>query len=296
MSSGISNISSLPAVASSSPPGVVSVSQTQTKENNTHVIANNPSGEPQDFDPEGARSSKEREKTFSMYTETTDEVVFADATVVPQAPTKKRLSQKLCFVSCYLWSAIAILAAGLACLVVFVLVPGIREGKSVQVDEEDIYDRQGYYESLMGILDSSQFELNSPQGQAIQWLAFEDIPLALEDDSDVDRVWQRFALVAVYFAQGGPKLWSSFNRDESSGWIEHGAGIHECDWKGIDCNADMQIVGVRLGASGAPGITLTGTIASELSLLTELRHLDLSKNRLEGTIPDEWEKLTNLCE
>jgi hypothetical protein len=195
-----------------------------------------------------------------------------------------------------MWTVVLLLVVvAIVCFFVIAVIPGAKGNNSPQQDkEEDSYDRQGYYEDLMGILQYPLLQRNSPQGQAIQWMAFEDVPLPLEDNSEVSsRLWQRFALVVWYFAHGGPNLWSSFNRDPASGWIEHGAGIHECGWKGVDCNADMQVTGLLLGAAEA-GITLTGSLTTELGVLTNLEHFDVSNNRLEGTIPDDWKALTNL--
>jgi hypothetical protein len=186
--------------------------------------------------------------------------------------------------------------------------------------------RQDYkYEiiTLLGL--SNVMERTSPQAQAIEWLAFEDEPLFVvtkEDstttnkttnnndnelynyDSYLERLEQRYSLVVWYFDQGGPKLWKTINREPSSGWINFGADVHECQWKGIDCEYNNNkyegddsdggiVVGVRL--SPTLGIVLTGTtLSTELGLLSSLRRLDFSDQRLQGTIPEEWSKMTDL--
>lgn len=173
-------------------------------------------------------------------------------------------------------------------------------------------ERQAYMEELMDFYQLPFLEPSSPQEQALQWLSFQDFPLEVPLESEEEaaatyhriRLQQRYALVVWYFTQGGPKLWSSINRDASAGWTTYGAGVHECDWHGIDCEVmpgmellseqDARVViGVRLNP--AIGVVLTGTsLSSELGLLSNVRRLDFSSQRLEGSIPDEWKAMTSL--
>jgi hypothetical protein len=189
-------------------------------------------------------------------------------------------------------------------------------------------ERQEYHHNLLAFFNSPRLEPSSPQEQAMKWMAFQDepLPVPLGDGSEEEsaeivyqrvRLEQRYALVTWYFAQGGPNLWSTINRDSGAGWVEFGAGVHECNWRGIDCaamgspdddrnnddddddeNGPEQerykvVVGVRL--SSAQGVVLTGSsLSTELGLLTHVRRLDFASQRLEGSIPEEWKHLTNL--
>jgi len=173
-------------------------------------------------------------------------------------------------------------------------------------------ERQAYMEELLSFFDFPLLEPGSPQEQAIEWLAYRDEPLPVPSKKGGNsllqyqrvRLEQRYALVTFYFAQGGPKLWSSINRHTWAGWINYGMGVHECEWHGIDCEADnddgnnndnerRHVVALRLNPS--TGVVLTGeSLSTELGLLTSLRRLDFSSQRLEGSIPDEWKALTNL--
>mmetsp|Transcript_13674 Transcript_13674/g.38498 ORF Transcript_13674/g.38498 Transcript_13674/m.38498 type:complete len:619 (+) Transcript_13674:132-1988(+) len=179
---------------------------------------------------------------------------------------------------------------------------------SVSVSSNSIQDRQDYKYSIVTLLGLPLImERTSPQAQALEWLAYEDEPLfdvskessAEEEDHYKAMLEQRYALVVWYFAQGGPTVWKTINREESAGWIAFGAGVHECDWKGVDCDYDDTeteagiVVGLRL--SPALGIVLTGTsLSTELGMLTALRRMDFSDQRLQGTIPDAWASMTNL--
>lgn len=166
-------------------------------------------------------------------------------------------------------------------------------------------NRQDYKYSIMTLLGLPiVMERTSAQARAIDWLAFDDEPLfdpnSMENDhtqDQRDRLAQRYALVVWYFDQGGPAMWTTLNREESAGWIEHGSGVHECDWRGIDCDYldgnDGIVVGLRL--SPIMGLLLTGSsVSSELGILTNLRRIDFSDQRLQGKIPNSWSLLTNL--
>lgn len=63
-----------------------------------------------------------------------------------------------------------------------------------------------------------------------------------------------------------------------------------CDWKGIRCNRDTNMVThIKM-----PGAKLHGTIPSEIRGLKELLELDLGHNHLHGSIPPAIGELTNL--
>jgi hypothetical protein len=174
---------------------------------------------------------------------------------------------------------------------------------------ETLVNRQDYNYNIVTMLGLPPvMERTSPQARALEWLAFEDEPLfdpqtiAPKDrDSQRDPLAQRYALVVWYFDQGGPTVWKTLNREVSSGWIEFGAGVHECNWRGVDCdyydenNNAGTVVGLRL--SPVLGLLLTGSsLSTELGLLTGLRRMDFSDQRLRGMIPNEWSALTNLGE
>jgi hypothetical protein len=214
-----------------------------------------------------------------------NDVIILDTTVDPQSTATVKSS------SFWIWLVLLVmlLFGGLA--IGFASRVFLKHHKDGGEKEggENLYDRQGYYKTLTGLFQYPLLEPNSAPGQALEWMSFADVPLQETSDG---RVWQRFALVVLYFAQGGPKLWSSLNSDPSGGWIDHGVGMHECKWKGVDCNADNKVTGLRLGAGS--GITLIGTLSTELGVLTNLEHFDVSNHRLQGSIPDAWKEMTSL--
>mmetsp|Transcript_23824 Transcript_23824/g.48930 ORF Transcript_23824/g.48930 Transcript_23824/m.48930 type:complete len:659 (-) Transcript_23824:2590-4566(-) len=188
-------------------------------------------------------------------------------------------------------------------------------GDNVKNNRQDRQDYKYNIGTLLGL--PMVMERTSPQARAVEWLAYQDQPLfdvSVEssytyEEEEIHKALleQRYALVVWYYDQGGPTVWKTLNRDESAGWIAFGAGMHECNWKGVDCdyksvnigvdgnsnNDRGTVVGLRL--SPALGLVLTGThLSTELGLLTALRRMDFSSQRLQGTIPDEWASMTNL--
>ena len=127
---------------------------------------------------------------------------------------------------------------------------------------------------------------SSPQAQAVEWMALQDSALpdleAAVESGDPYRVYQRYALMALFFATGG-ELW------EDTPWTDNGE-VHECDFVGVDCNEEKQVVILDLFLR-----KLRGRLPDDLGLLTNLSTLSLAANLLEGSIPAfVFDRLTNL--
>eukprot|EP00957_Ditylum_brightwellii_P030313 2295876-Ditylum_brightwellii.AAC.1 len=58
--------------------------------------------------------------------------------------------------------------------------------------------------------------------------------------------------------------------------------VPHCNWSGITCTDDGYVDGIGLDFN-----QLTGSIPSEVGLLSYLRHLYLKNNQLTGSIPSE---------
>ncbi|KAL7529696.1 hypothetical protein ACHAXR_003102, partial [Thalassiosira sp. AJA248-18] len=100
------------------------------------------------------------------------------------------------------------------------------------------------------------------------------------------------ALLSLVQDAAGGKAWST----SLTGWSAQ-SSIPVCEWEGVTCRASAGAGGptssvvteVSLPSSG-----LTGTIPTELGLLTELEVLDLQRNMLRGSIPQEVANLKKL--
>lgn len=120
------------------------------------------------------------------------------------------------------------------------------------------------------------------QASALEWLSESD-STDWESLSNHEIV-ERYALVEFFHSTYGD-LWSNDN----DSWL---STSHVCDWYGIVCNSRKMVTDVALDDNG-----LFGPVPSDLSLLSELLTLSLSKNHIEGTIGTEigkFKKLTKL--
>jgi len=122
----------------------------------------------------------------------------------------------------------------------------------------------------------------TPEELAIQWLLQEDtLELSLEDEIDLERLKNRFALATFYFATGGP-TWIT-----NTSWLVAEDG---CTWYGISCSDD------GVSVIEGEGNNLNGYLPPDLSLLgTSLREIHLNDNSiLQGTLPSSIGRLSGL--
>jgi hypothetical protein len=123
----------------------------------------------------------------------------------------------------------------------------------------------------------------SPEEMALTWLIQSD-PLQLRPTVDPQRLAQRFAILVLWFGTTVPPG----NNDtwiKSTGWLQ---AKNECDWFGITCG-DMQVSEISLSKNN-----LQGRIPDDLGLLTALALLVMDVNNLSGTLPTSFERMTLL--
>ncbi|KAG4215820.1 hypothetical protein ERO13_A01G200700v2 [Gossypium hirsutum] len=78
------------------------------------------------------------------------------------------------------------------------------------------------------------------------------------------------------------------NRGRYSGWNRWTS--NPCEWHGIMCSPDMErVTGINLSDS-----KISGEMFNNFSALTQLHHLDFSRNTLKGLIPDDLNRCHNL--
>jgi hypothetical protein len=93
---------------------------------------------------------------------------------------------------------------------------------------------------------------------------------------------ERDALVALYNSTDGA------NWTNNTGWL--GEAGTECSWFGVTCT-NGSVSRLSFWKNG-----LNGTIPSELGKLSNLTYLHLGSNSLTGTIPSELGNLTKLTQ
>jgi hypothetical protein len=134
---------------------------------------------------------------------------------------------------------------------------------------------------------------NSPQNQALRWIAKED-PAKLRTDhlALLDRY-----ILAVFYFSSNTESWGRLDN-----WMTK-AG--HCSWHGIQCVArddESQESGISTTYDASDFITkielvdngLDGTIPAEFGKLSNTLTLDLSDNELSGSLPEFHENLRYL--
>ncbi len=132
-------------------------------------------------------------------------------------------------------------------------------------------------------------DTSTPQHKALEWMSYSDNTEPSVDDSNlVKKLIQRYALVVLYFATGGPDWENDLNFLSDT---------DECSW-------NRSIRGKVKGASdckdGFVSVLslkknkLIGTLPSELGVLTALTRVSFYDNNLKGGFPESLKNLKSL--
>mmetsp|Transcript_28613 Transcript_28613/g.34918 ORF Transcript_28613/g.34918 Transcript_28613/m.34918 type:complete len:475 (+) Transcript_28613:110-1534(+) len=130
----------------------------------------------------------------------------------------------------------------------------------------------------------------SPQYLAMDWITNQDgANMTLKE---VDKIRERYALAVFYYSTQGESWKHQYNFLSDK---------DVCEWKGYDAFNDWS--GVQ-GCNKAGNVVhfdlffenITGTIPSELGLLTELMDLNLAINNLYGEVPVSLSNISTLNE
>ena len=119
-----------------------------------------------------------------------------------------------------------------------------------------------------------------PINMALHWLTKDTIE---HGSYPQNRIISRFVLALCYVSwnENNPSQWKN-----NEGWMTY---LPECDWFGISCNEDEEIVKISITYD-----RLSGSIPTEISFLKRLEELDLESNKIRGTVPSEVGLLTDL--
>jgi len=146
-----------------------------------------------------------------------------------------------------------------------------------------------------GISQEEDFEDDkSSQSKALEWIVAFDVAMEAISNDSADHLMEVYALTVFYFATHPkakphdgkfmslpiPHVHSSPQVD----WIRHG-DERACNWAGVSCGHLHNVVALNLTSTG-----LEGTLCKELSALHHLINLDLSNNKIGGSLPLKWGK------
>jgi len=133
------------------------------------------------------------------------------------------------------------------------------------------------------LTDIGRFPSSLLQGQAMDWLSDEDswLPSVSSGDDESSVIWlERYIAAILFFSLNGESL-----RDNNFWVSSHSV----CDWIGIQCNTDGQVLEIILYND-----SLSGNIPSELGMLTQMTSFKAEYNQISGNIPTHLGILSQL--
>ena len=180
-------------------------------------------------------------------------------------------------------------------------IPDTRDYATPLVNPETADQRA---KDLTALLSEEKVDLKSTSSQeALSWMVSFD-PAQLDfTANNKEEVLQRFAVASLFYGThpqewanttsttGGAEievrrqllrnLESTSSRRSLENWMTD-ASI--CQWEGVGCNDGAETI-TQLNISHAD---LQGTLPADLTLLSQLTHLDVSNNRIHGSIPESY--------
>jgi hypothetical protein len=142
-----------------------------------------------------------------------------------------------------------------------VLYPGFPTIDDMMIDETPRFRSPDFFEELVRTIVGVDPLPGTPQLDALEWMASDDLELWDYETISVERLKQRYALVVFHIATG---RWNT-----RGGWATpSGARMHECYWPGVYCDRDNNVV-LSLRLDSFVGI-LQGSIPSDIFLLSSL--------------------------
>ena len=170
-----------------------------------------------------------------------------------------------------------IAAAGIIIVVVMATLLGLNVGDSHDGGSDSGLQLQRKHRLIGMILDwgvtplSILEDKNTAAGQALNWLAFVDT-----DTENPETIRTRYSLATLYFSV-------QTSMAEMKHWL---SSYPVCLWHGVECLDENDTLGLVKSVNLSSN-ALTGTLPGEISLLQlDIRSLDVSGNKIGGSIPD----------
>jgi len=133
---------------------------------------------------------------------------------------------------------------------------------------------------------------SSPQYKAVEFIANDaNYTLTITDDATL----KDFYAIAVFYYSTGGDYWfkCSQGSDECPGGVSWMTDdVNYCKWNWITCNDAGRVEDIIF--SDVQGNNLTGTLTSELALLTELKQFAAINDDISGSLPDKLGDLTEV--
>jgi len=115
----------------------------------------------------------------------------------------------------------------------------------------------------------------TPQVEALKWITnLDPLPNVCDGGEEQTEVSQMYVLAVFYYSTSGDD-WN-----DNSMWVEQNQNV--CDWYGIECNSNRNVLGIKLEENN-----LVGELPQELASISTLSNILLFSNELNGFVPDE---------
>jgi hypothetical protein len=121
---------------------------------------------------------------------------------------------------------------------------------------------------------------STPQEIAAEFVLYDD---TLQIPARDPRFLERYALTVFYFSNGG----CSGDWIDSTNWMNK--TMDHCEWYGVVCDLQGRVTELTM-----EGNYVTGKLLMEMSQLQEMSTLDLSNNRMDGTVSSEALNISSL--
>lgn len=135
-------------------------------------------------------------------------------------------------------------------------------------------------ETIQALSPDTINDTNSPQYLAMNWMLEKDKFHIAGSSINSSRLRERYVIVVIYFSLGGQDLEDSLilSPEES-----------ECAVPGVTCDEEGRVTKIDFA-----GKELDGRLPEEVHYLSELKHIDLSNNKIYGNLPGKWGGLSKL--
>jgi hypothetical protein len=138
---------------------------------------------------------------------------------------------------------------------------------------EEIKVLDDAFVKVSGTTNENIFDMNTPEGKGRDWMINSDVAINVNEEQ---RVQQRYIMCVLHFATNGD-FWN-----KKSNWLN--AERSECDWYGISCNNENNIIQIIDLSEN----NVTGTLPNEIASLSNLVALNMSYDDISGTIPENF--------
>jgi Leucine-rich repeat (LRR) protein len=154
-------------------------------------------------------------------------------------------------------------------------------GGTIDFVSEETLDKDELFRAILGLSPTDTYSCE-PDTLALMILAESASDTVIDTVISYDVLMMHYVLNVLYLSLVG-NTWT-----RNHGWLDFNTTCPCCLY-GVSCIDDHAVISIDLANNG-----LSGSIPTEIGLLTALTSLNMSENEIAGTFPTEIGRLTNL--